>query len=74
MIDNVLYKYKDRIFCVQVKSKPCVVNIIMRLFSWKRSCGSETVLPKGCTACIISQSELHGKNIRGHCTMYYLPK
>jgi hypothetical protein len=30
--------------CVQVKNKPCVVNIIiMCLISWKRPRGSETV-------------------------------
>jgi hypothetical protein len=31
-------------FCVQVKNKPCVVcTVIMRLISWIRSRGSETV-------------------------------
>jgi hypothetical protein len=31
-------------FCVQVKNKTCVVNIIMRLIPWKCPSGSETVI------------------------------
>ncbi len=42
IIDYLLCKYEDRIFCVQVKNKPCVVNIILRLFPWKCPRGSET--------------------------------
>jgi hypothetical protein len=37
-------KYKDRILCVQVKSKPCVVYTVMRLIPRKQSHGSETVI------------------------------
>ncbi len=36
-------KYKERILCVQVKNKPCVVYTIMGLIPWKRSHGSETL-------------------------------
>ncbi len=35
-------KYKDRILCVQVKNKPCVVYTVMRLIPWKHSHGSVT--------------------------------
>jgi hypothetical protein len=43
IIDYVLRKYKDKIFCVQVKNKPCVDNIIMRLIPWKCPRGSKTL-------------------------------
>jgi hypothetical protein len=36
-------KYKNRILCVQVKNKPCMVYTVMRLIPWKQSHGSETV-------------------------------
>jgi hypothetical protein len=37
-------KYKQD-FCVQVKNKPCMVcTVIMRLISWNRSRGSETLV------------------------------
>jgi hypothetical protein len=42
IVDYVSCKYEDGIFCVQVKNKPFVVNIIMRLIPWKRPRGSET--------------------------------
>jgi hypothetical protein len=45
-------KYKDRIICVQVKNKTCVVYTVMRLIPWKRSQGSET------SASIIAQARL----------------
>jgi hypothetical protein len=35
-------KYKNRVFCVQVKNKPCVVYTIMHLIPWKQSHGSKT--------------------------------
>jgi hypothetical protein len=40
-------KYKDGIFCVQVKNKQCVVNFIMRLIPWKSPRGSETAIMLG---------------------------
>jgi hypothetical protein len=43
IIDDVLCKCKDKIFVMQVKNKPCVVNIIMRLIPWKSPRGSETL-------------------------------
>ncbi len=36
--------HKNRILCVQVKKKPCVVYTVMRLISWKRSNGSEIII------------------------------
>jgi hypothetical protein len=74
MIDNMLCKYKDIIFCVQVKSKPCVVNIIMHLISWKRSCGSESNCLKDVLPALSPNQNYMVNYIRGHCTMYYLPK
>jgi hypothetical protein len=43
IIDYVLREYKDKIFCVQVKNKSCVDNIIMSLIPWKRPRGSKTL-------------------------------
>jgi hypothetical protein len=44
IIDYVSCKYQYRIFCEQVKNKPCVVNFIMRLIFWKGPHGTETVI------------------------------
>ncbi len=35
-------KYKDKILCVQVKNKPCIIYKVMHLIPWKQYHGSKT--------------------------------
>jgi hypothetical protein len=37
-----LYKIKKELSVVQVKNKPCVIYIVMRLIPWIQSRGNET--------------------------------